>query len=172
MMKTVLIVFSYLCCIASCCQRRDDAMVCQELLSSPRLEGVKVLTKQLNLRAYDMEKVMVQFSDLQCDEILPRPGTKVFFGDRLCTHASTARQKSYPSTTTAMMETAAIGFRKYTPWIIVTEISSLAISCIAICVCVVIVRKQCARKKSLHRLSAAMDDISVSEVGYENVKLD
>nr|XP_034316186.1 uncharacterized protein LOC117685770 [Crassostrea gigas] len=111
MMKTVLIVFSYLCCIASCCQRRDDAMVCQELLSSPRLEGVKVLTKQLNLRAYDMEKVMVQFSDLQCDEILPRPGTKVFFGDRLCTHASTARQKSYPSTTTAMMETAAIGFR-------------------------------------------------------------
>lgn len=63
-------------------------MVCQELPSSPRLEGVKVLTKQLNLRAYDMEKVMVQFSDLQCDEILPRSGTKVFFGDRLCTHVS------------------------------------------------------------------------------------
>ncbi|XP_052696056.1 uncharacterized protein LOC128174577 [Crassostrea angulata] len=91
-------------------------MVCQELLSSPRLEGVKVLTKQLNLRAYDMEKVMVQFSDLQCDEILPRPGTKVFFGDRLCTHASTARQKSYPSTTTAMMETAAIGFMLFVFW--------------------------------------------------------
>lgn len=34
-----------------------------------------------------------------------------------------------------------------TPWIIGTEISSLAISCIAIGVCVVIVRKQCARKK-------------------------
>lgn len=69
-------------------------MVCQELLSSPRLEGVRVfviarvLTKQLNIRAYDIEKVMEQFSDLQCDQILPRPGTKVFFGDRLCTHVS------------------------------------------------------------------------------------
>uniref|UniRef100_K1PTZ2 Uncharacterized protein n=1 Tax=Magallana gigas TaxID=29159 RepID=K1PTZ2_MAGGI len=92
-------------------------MVCQELLSSPRLEGVRVfviarvLTKQLNIRAYDIEKVMEQFSDLQCDQILPRPGTKVFFGDRLCTHVSTDRRKRYPSTTTSMMETAAIGFR-------------------------------------------------------------
>lgn len=59
-----------------------------------------------------------------------------------------------------------------TPWIIVIGISSLAISCIAICVCVVIVRKHCARRKSLQRLSAEMDDISLSEVGYKKVKLD
>lgn len=59
-----------------------------------------------------------------------------------------------------------------TPWIIVTGISSLIISCIAFCVCVLIVRKQCARRKSLQRLSAAMDDVSVTEFGFENVKLD
>eukprot|EP00105_Crassostrea_gigas_P046153 XP_019930301.1 PREDICTED: uncharacterized protein LOC105346755 isoform X1 [Crassostrea gigas] len=176
MMKIVLLGFLYLCCLASCCQRRDDVMVCQQLPTSPRLEGVRVLiiarvlTNMLNLRAYDVDKVMVQFSSLHFDQVLTRPGTKVFLGDRLCTHASTDRQKSDPSTTTAMMETAAIGFN--IPWIIVTGISSLAISYSAICVCVVIVRKHCARRKSLQRLSAAMDDISVSEFGYENVKLD
>lgn len=94
MMKTVLLGFSYLCCIASCCQRRDDVIVCQQLPSSQRLEGVRVLiiarvlTNRLNLRAYDVEKVMVQFSSLHCDQVLTRPGTKVFLGDRLCTHVS------------------------------------------------------------------------------------
>lgn len=67
-------------------------MVCQQHPSSPRLEGVRVfiiarvLTNQLNLRAYDVEKVMVQFSSLHCDQVLTSPGTNVFLGDRLCTH--------------------------------------------------------------------------------------
>lgn len=121
-MKTVLLGFLYMCCLASCCQRRDDVMVCQQLPSSPRLEGVRVLiiarvlTNQLNLRAYDVDKVMVQFSSLHCEQVLTRPGTKVFLGDRLCSHASTDRQKSDPSTTTAMMETAAIGFMLFVFW--------------------------------------------------------
>ena len=64
-------------------------MVCRELFSSPRLEGVRVLiiarvpTKQLNFRAYDVEKVMVQFSNLQCDQIFDQTRHQSLLGGQI-----------------------------------------------------------------------------------------
>lgn len=61
-----------------------------------------------------------------------------------------------------------------THWIIVTGISAFAISCIAICACVVKgANAMCQEKKqSNQRLSAAINNISVFEfVPIENVKL-
>lgn len=142
-------------------------MTCAELPPTTRLEGAKILIvarvseRTIDLRQFDLTKLLVQHTDLNCDSIQAKASTKVFLGEKMCSFDSTeSRSHQKISTTTLIVETVAISFN--TPWIIAAVISSLIDSLIALSICSVVIYKKCVQRRRLARVNNAMNYISVT----------
>lgn len=70
-------------------------MTCTELQELTRLERAKILIvarvseKTIDVREFDLTKLLIQYMDLNCDRVLAKASTKVFLGDKMCTFLST-----------------------------------------------------------------------------------
>uniref|UniRef100_K1QJK3 Uncharacterized protein n=1 Tax=Magallana gigas TaxID=29159 RepID=K1QJK3_MAGGI len=101
-------------------QRKGEIMTCAELPPTTRLEGAKILIvarvseRTIDLRQFDLTKLLVQHTDLNCDSIQAKASTKVFLGEKMCSFDSTeSRSHQKISTTTLIVETVAISFMLY-----------------------------------------------------------
>lgn len=70
-------------------------MTCTELLELTRLERAKILIvarvseKTIDVREFDFTKLLIQYTDLNCDSVLAKASTKVFIGYKMCSFVST-----------------------------------------------------------------------------------
>lgn len=86
-----LAVFLVLASFASCCQKKNDIMTCEMIPeSSERMEAVRILIvdrvfgEMLDLRSFELAKIMIKFPKLTCGSVLVRRDTQVFLGDKMC----------------------------------------------------------------------------------------
>lgn len=90
----------------------NERMVGVSILIVERVFGEKV-----DLRGFQLSKIMIKFSEVTCDGLLFGRDTQVFLGDKMCPIVSAElhpRQAFF--TTTTLAETAAITFMLFILW--------------------------------------------------------
>lgn len=88
---TRLLAFLFFVSFANCCQRKNEVMSCHRLPeTNERMVGVSILIvervfgEKVDLRGFQLSKIMIKFSEVTCDGLLFGRDTQVFLGDKMC----------------------------------------------------------------------------------------
>uniref|UniRef100_K1R3F7 Uncharacterized protein n=1 Tax=Magallana gigas TaxID=29159 RepID=K1R3F7_MAGGI len=77
----------------------------------------RVFGETVNLRGFELSKIMIKFSELTSGSVLFRRDTQVFLGDKMCPIVSAELHHSQALfTTTTLAKTAAITFMLFILW--------------------------------------------------------
>lgn len=88
---TRLLAFLFFVSFANCCQRKNEVMSCHRLPeTNERMVGVSILIvervfgEKVDLRGFQLSRIMIKFSEVTCDGLLFGRDTQVFLGDKMC----------------------------------------------------------------------------------------